>query len=437
MGQAFPAPTFGHAAEAFAVAHAAPGAWSAGTAVKYRQTLAALGAQLARTAPAAARDVAVLGTPAGAAALNEAFAAAFGGLAPATRARHLAALRSALAWCAGGWLDGDPAAGWARSKVPADTTRALTRAQVAAIWRLGVPLRDKALWRMLYETAGRAAEILGLDVPDLDLPGKRGRVTSKGGTADWVYWQTGTALLLPRLLAGRAGPVFLTARKPAHAVASADLCPVTGRARLSYRRAEETFELATRPLAHPGARPEELEDLHGWTLHQLRHCSPTRPKTAPAPPCCSPGPGTPPSAPSSATPAPAPKPSPATSPPPTQPPGAARPDAKRCFFAGNYGDPYLLRRLGCDRLAGGLLLEKPQDLAGAIVEHLKTASDLLGGEVIGHPVEHGITRPAAPRRQHGPRRSHTEHAERHASGRHQGNLPGHGSPPSAGTTLRV
>ena len=69
--------------------------------MKYRQTLAALGAQLARTAPAAARDVAVLGTPAGAAALNEAFAAAFGGLAPATRARHLAALRSALAWCAG------------------------------------------------------------------------------------------------------------------------------------------------------------------------------------------------------------------------------------------------------------------------------------------------------------------------------------------------
>ena len=46
MGQAFPAPTFGHAAEAFVIAHAAPGAWSAGTAVKYRQTLAALGGQL-------------------------------------------------------------------------------------------------------------------------------------------------------------------------------------------------------------------------------------------------------------------------------------------------------------------------------------------------------------------------------------------------------
>ena len=87
-----------------------------------------------------------------------------------------------------------------------------------------------------------------------------------------MHWQTGTALLLPRLLAGRrAGPVFLASRKPARAVATADLCPVTGRARLSYRRAAELFELATRPLAHPGATPAELGDLHGWTLHQLRH----------------------------------------------------------------------------------------------------------------------------------------------------------------------
>ncbi len=95
---------------------------------------------------------------------------------------------------------------------------------------------------------------------------------SKGGTTDWVHWQTGTALVLPRLLAGRReGPVFLTARRPARAVASGDLCPVTQRARLSYRRAEESFELATRPLANPGADEAELGELHGWTLHQLRH----------------------------------------------------------------------------------------------------------------------------------------------------------------------
>ena len=75
----------------------------------------------------------VPGAPPGASALEHAFALAFGALAPATRARHLSALRSALGWWAeAGWLDGDPTAGWARPNVPADTTRALTRAQVAA-----------------------------------------------------------------------------------------------------------------------------------------------------------------------------------------------------------------------------------------------------------------------------------------------------------------
>jgi integrase/recombinase XerD len=268
-----PAPAFGHAAEAFVVAHEAPGAWSKGTAVKYRQTLSALEARLAGDAPGSAADVAVLGTPAGATALEAAFAAAFGTLAPATRARHLSALRSAITWWAeAGWVTADPTAGWARPKVPVDTTRALTRAQVTAIWKLDVPLRDKALWRMLYETAARAEEVLGLDVPDLDMPSKRGRVISKGGSTDWVHWQTGAALLLPRLLAGRReGPVFLTLRRPVRPVAGGDLCPVTGRARLSYRRAEESFELATRPLANPGAMPEELEVADGWTLHQLRH----------------------------------------------------------------------------------------------------------------------------------------------------------------------
>jgi integrase len=210
-----------------------------------------------------------------------------------------------------------------------DTTRALTRAHVAAIWRLDVPLRDKALWRMLYETAARAEEILGLDVPDLDLPSKRGRVVSKGGTTDWVHWQTGTAMLLPRLLAGRReGPVFLTTRKPARAVASGDLCPVTGRARLSYRRAAESFELATRPLANPGASHEELEELHGWTLHQLRHSLLTHEaEDGTSTPMLLARSGTPPSGPSSATPAPDPRPSQATWPAPAQPRAAATPNA--------------------------------------------------------------------------------------------------------------
>lgn len=46
------------------------------------------------------------------------------------------------------------------------------------------------------------------------------------------------------------------------APAAADICPETGRGRLSYPRAEYLFKQATATL-----------DPHkkGWTLHQLRH----------------------------------------------------------------------------------------------------------------------------------------------------------------------
>lgn len=109
-------------------------------------------------------------------------------------------------------------------------------------------------WRLTYESAARAEEILTLDVPDLELVNKRGRTTAKGGDTEWIHWQTGSALLLPRLLAGPdRGPVFLADRRPIRAVATSDLCPVTGRARLPYRRAEEIFERATRALANPRA----------------------------------------------------------------------------------------------------------------------------------------------------------------------------------------
>ena len=64
---------------------------------------------------------------------------------------------------------------------------------------------------MLYETAARSAEVLALNVEDLDLPNRCARVRRKGGAIDIIVWQTGTARLLPRLLKGRrSSPVFLT-----------------------------------------------------------------------------------------------------------------------------------------------------------------------------------------------------------------------------------
>jgi integrase len=43
-----------------------------------------------------------------------------------------------------------------------DTTRALPRARVEQILTAPAPLRDKTLWRMLYESAARASEALNL-----------------------------------------------------------------------------------------------------------------------------------------------------------------------------------------------------------------------------------------------------------------------------------
>ena len=144
--------------------------------------------------------------------------------------------------------------------------------QIAALWRLDVALREKTQWKMLYESAARADEVLCLNVEDLYPQDKRGKITAKGGATEWIHWQSGTAQLLPRLIGRRTrGPLFITDRKAPAGTPTLDVCPETGRARLSYRRAEEIFEEKTRLLANPLASPEDIEDLDGWTLHRLRH----------------------------------------------------------------------------------------------------------------------------------------------------------------------
>ena len=155
-----------------------------------------------------------------------------------------------------------------RRKENNDATRALPRARVERLLsRRDIPLREKTLWRMLYETAARASEILALNVEDLDLEQRRAAVRSKGGDTEFVYWDTGTAHLLPRLLrlpdgtSRTSGPLFLAVRRPvpARRPAARDICPHTGRARLGYDRARILFK------KHTG----------GLELHQLRHSAAT------------------------------------------------------------------------------------------------------------------------------------------------------------------
>jgi integrase len=154
-----------------------------------------------------------------------------------------------------------------RRKEHVDATKDLPKAAIERqLSRRDVPLREKTPWRMLYETAARASEILALDVEQLDLENRRAPIRSKGGEIEWVHWGTGTAHLLPRLLrlpdgsSRSSGPLFLASRKPvpARRPPACDMCPHTGRARLGYDRARIL-----------------LKNFTGWQLHQLRHSAAT------------------------------------------------------------------------------------------------------------------------------------------------------------------
>jgi len=121
-----------------------------------------------------------------------------------------------------------------RRREPADHTRAVEATRIDRICTdRSIALRERVLWRMLYETASRASAVLALNVADCDFDNRRARVTVKGGGTAWIVWGRGTALLLPRYLHGRqTGPLFLADRRPGPARRSAtsnrDLCPKPG-----------------------------------------------------------------------------------------------------------------------------------------------------------------------------------------------------------------
>jgi integrase len=200
-----------------------------------------------------------------AAVLNREWADAHG----STWNRNRAAVNAWLTWCRERQRWPAPAVPGSceRRKEHVNATKDLPKAAIERqLSRRDVPLREKTLWRMLYETAARASEILALDVEQLDLEHRRAPIRSKGGEIEWVHWGTGTAHLLPRLLrlpdgpSRSSGPLFLASRKPvpARCPPTRDICPHTGRPRLGYDRARIL-----------------LKNLTGWQLHQLRHSAAT------------------------------------------------------------------------------------------------------------------------------------------------------------------
>jgi hypothetical protein len=192
-------------------------------------------------------------------------AAALGERAAITDARtvnrELSALRSAVRWWRGqGWIRSDLTTGL-RHRQPSVAAPPLAAAQVSDLFGLSVSLREQALWRVLYDSGAPAAVVLALDAHQVDLSRDRARTLPGAGSPASIEWQGATSQVLRWLLSGRTwGPAFLTDRKAPAQTGSADVCPLTGQARMSYRRAAEIFTGLTRPLDPAG---------RGWTLHQL------------------------------------------------------------------------------------------------------------------------------------------------------------------------
>ena len=190
----------------------------------------------------------------------------WGDAAPATWNQRRTAVGSWLSWCRTAQRWDAPALPPAaeRRRENSDSTQAVDAAVIDRLCRdRRIPLRERTLWRLLYETASRASAVLALTIEDLDMPNKRARVVQKGGDVMWLHWGTDSAHLLPRLIGGRTvGPLFLSSQRPGpHRAATTDpgdIDPESGRVRLGYSRA--------RTLAG---------ELAGLRLHQLRHSAAT------------------------------------------------------------------------------------------------------------------------------------------------------------------
>lgn len=237
---------------------------SAGTKEKYRQWLGAVISTLpgGYTAPLSTWTTETL---------SVAFQAVHGGLAPRTVNARIAAVRSFLGYARRhGWPVGAVELVADRRAVKRDPTKSIPAPALDRLWeRRDIPVREKTLWLILYASAARSVEILNADVHGgcLDQSNNRIRIIQKGDTPRWAVYQAPAARLLPRLLrvdgpdgpiTRTRGPLFLADRAApdgARRPALADVCPHTGRGRLSYRRAATLFTNIT----------------GGWTLHQLRH----------------------------------------------------------------------------------------------------------------------------------------------------------------------
>lgn len=142
--------------------------------------------------------------------------------------RRLSALRSFFTFLQReGLVEGNPARGVATPRTEKSLPVSLSVPEAAAVVEAPAPdtdlgLRDRALLELLYATGLRVSELVGLSLPDVDLPGRQVRTVGKGRKERIVPFgekaAEALAAWLPARLAllrgrrVRGEPLFLNAR---------------------------------------------------------------------------------------------------------------------------------------------------------------------------------------------------------------------------------
>jgi len=133
------------------------------------------------------------------------------GLAAASIARHLSAMRSFLdAAVEAGWCEQNIAHGLKAPRLPRRLPRAVSPEQTGLLLQQGhgrAEARDMALLGVMYGCGLRVSEAVGLNLMDISMEAAEIRVLGKGRKERMVPIPDGVLKLLQRYLDGRSGDV--------------------------------------------------------------------------------------------------------------------------------------------------------------------------------------------------------------------------------------
>jgi integrase/recombinase XerD len=133
--------------------------------------------------------------------------------------------------------------------------RYLTDAQLRCLYQaVASDLRMQAIISLLHRSGARIAEVLQLNLDDIDFESQRFQVLGKGNKQRWCFFSQDTTLALTQYLQRDrhlGDDALFTARQPISLTVS----------RISYRRVHQCWQSLIAPYP----------DLTGARLHDLRH----------------------------------------------------------------------------------------------------------------------------------------------------------------------